>query len=66
MTVTKGIIIEIRTVVDLEKGKEIEVIQDKAPNPGVAVYLKLEMLTGDRVEIILETDLNQDPGHLLV
>ena len=66
MTATKGMVTEIRTTVDLEKGTEIGVAQEKVPNPEVAINLKTEMTIGDRVEIILETDLNQDPGPLLV
>ena len=61
-------VIEIRTVVGLEKGIEEGVAQEKVPNPVVAVDLKTEMRVGDRVEIILgiKTDLNQDPDHLLM
>ena len=66
MTVTKGMVTEIRTTVGQEKGIEIGVVQEKVPNPGVAINLKTEMKVGDRVEIILETDLNQDPGQLLM
>ena len=67
-TVTRGMVIEIRTAVGLEKGIEEGVAQEKVPNPGVAVDLKTEMRVGDRVEIILEikADLNQDPDHLLM
>ena len=52
---------EIRTTVGLEKGIEIEVVQEKVPNPEVAINLgiRVEMIVGDRVEIIPETDLNQ-------
>ena len=42
MTVTKGMVTEIRTAVGLEKGKEEGVAQEKVPNPGVAVDLKTE------------------------
>ena len=68
MTVTRGMVIEIRTVVGLEKGIEEGVAQEKVPNPGVVVDLKTKTRVGDRVGIILgiETDLNQDPGQLLV
>ena len=68
MTVTRSMVIEIRTMVGLEKGIEEGVAQEKVPNPGVAVDLKTEMRIGDRVGIILgiETDLNQDPGQLLM
>ena len=67
-TVTRGMVIEIRTTVGLEKGIEEGVAQEKVPNPGVVVDLKTEMRVGDRVEIILgiKTDLNQDPDHLLM
>ena len=50
-------------MVGLEKGIEIGVVQEKVPNPEVAINLKIgirvEMIIGDRVEIITETDLNQ-------
>ena len=48
--------------VGLEKGIEIGVVQEKVPNPEVEINLigiRVEMMIGDRVEIILETDLNQ-------
>ena len=65
MTVTKGMEIEIRTAVGLEKGIEIRVVQEKVPNPEVAISLRTEMIIGDRVEIILlETDLNQDQDQV--
>ena len=62
MIVTKGMEIEIRTTVGLEKGIEIGVAQEKVPNPEVAINLEIrvEMIIGDRVETILEIDLNQD------
>ena len=63
MTVTKGMETEIRTVVGLEKGIEIGVAQEKVPNPEVEINLirtRVEMIIGNKVEIILETDLNQD------
>ena len=71
MTVTRGMVTGIRTMVHLGKEIEIGVIgvaQEKAPNPGVVVDLKTEMRVGDRVGIIpeIETDLNQDPDHLLI
>ena len=68
MIVTKGMETEIRTTVGLEKGIEIGVAQVKIPKPEVAINLeiKVEMTIGDRVEIILETDLNQDPDQLLM
>ena len=46
MTVTRGMVIEIRIMVGLEKGVErgeIGVAQGKVPNPGVVVDLKAEM-----------------------
>ena len=61
--VTKGMEIEIMTVVGLEKGIEIGVVQEKVPNPEVEIDLigiRVEMKIGDRVEIILDTDLNRD------
>ena len=63
MTVTRGMVTEIRTVVGLEKGieiREIGVAQEKVLNPGVVVDLKTEMRVGDRVGVIpeIETDLN--------
>ena len=66
MTVTKGMVIEIRTAVGLEKETEIGVAQEKVPIQEEAINLRTEMRSGDRVEIILETDLNQDPDQLLV
>ena len=44
--VTKGMEIEIRTTVGLEKGIEIGVVQQKVPNPEVEINLK-----GIRVEM---------------
>ena len=68
MTVTKGMIIEIRTVVGLEKGIEIGVVQEKVPNPEVEINpgIRVEMIVGDKAEIILETDLNQDQDQVPV
>ena len=66
MIVTKCMVTEIRTAVGLEKGIEIGVAQEKVPNPEVAISLRTEMRVGDRVEIILGTDLNQEPGQLLM
>ena len=60
MTVTRGMKAEITTMVGLEKGIEIGVVQEKVPNPEVAINLKVEMIIEDKAEIILETDLNQD------
>ena len=62
MIVTKGMGIEIRTAVGLEKGIEIGVVQEKVPNPEGAINpigIRIEMIIGDKVEIIPETDLNQ-------
>ena len=66
MIVTRGMETEIRTTVGLEKEKGIEigVVQEKVPNPEVAIGPKAEMIIGDRVEMIQETDLNQDPDQL--
>ena len=64
MIVTKGMEIEIRTVVGLEKGVEIGVVQEKVPNPEVVINLRTEMIVGDEVEILPETDLNQDQDPL--
>ena len=53
---------EIRTAVGLEKGIEIGVVQEKVPNPKVEINpigIRVEMIIGDKVEILLETDLNQ-------
>ena len=63
MIVTKGMKAEMRTTVGLEKGIEIGVVQEKVPNPEVAINLgiRVEMIIGDKINIILETDLNQ--GH---
>ena len=68
MTITRGMVVEIRTAVGLEKGIEEGIAQEKVPNTGVAVDLKTEMRVGERVGIILgiETGLNQDPDHLLM
>ena len=66
MIVTNGMVTEIRTAVGLQKGIEEGVVQEQVPNPGVAVDCKTEMKVGDRVEMILQTDLNQDPGQLLI
>ena len=49
MIVTKGMEIEIRTVVGLEKGIEIGVVQENVLNPEVAVSLRTEVIIGDRV-----------------
>ena len=68
MIVTKGMEVEVRTVVGLEKGIEIRVVQEKVPNPELAINLILgiraEMIIGDKVEIIPETDLNQDQDQV--
>ena len=66
MIVSKGMEIEIRTAVGLEKGIEIGVVQEKVPNPELDIYLgiKVEMKIGDKVEIILETDLNQGQDEI--
>ena len=68
MTVTKDMEEEIRTTVGLEKGIEIGVVQEKAPNPEVEInlWIRGEMIIGDRVEIIPETDLNQDQDQVPV
>ena len=52
MIVTKCIEAEIRTMVGLEKGIEIGVVQEKVPNPEVAINLRVEMIIGDKAEII--------------
>ena len=64
MTVTRGMEAEIRTAVGLEKGIEIGVVQEKVPNPEVAINPRVDMITGDKVEIILETDQNQDQDQV--
>ena len=64
MIVTKGMETGIRTAVGLEKGIEIGVVQEKVPNPEVAISPKVEMIIGGRVEMILETDLNHDQDQL--
>ena len=66
MIVTKGMETDIRTTVGLEKGLEIGVVQEKIPNPEVVINPKVEMKVGDRVEMIQETDLNQDQDQLPV
>ena len=62
MTITRGMEIEIGTRVGLEKGIEIGVVQEKVSNPEVATNLgiRVEMIVGDSVGTILETDLNLD------
>ena len=55
MIVIKGMETEIRTVVGLEKGIEIGVVQEKVPNPKVEfnlIGIRVEMKIGDRVKII--------------
>ena len=68
--VTKGMETEIRTMVGLEKGIEIRVVQEKVPNPKVAITLiigiRVEMIIGDKVEIIPEIDLNQGHNQVLM
>ena len=64
MIVTTGMKAEIRTAVGLEKGIEIGVVQEKVPNPEVAISPKIEMIIEDRLEMIQETDLNQDEDQL--
>ena len=66
MTVTKGMEVENGTVVGLEKGIEIEVIQEKVPNSEVEINpgIRVEMIIGDKAEIILETDVNQDQDQV--
>ena len=67
--VTKGMETEIRTTVGLEKGIEIEAVQEKVPNPEVEINLigiRVEMKIEDRVEIIPETDLNQGQDQVPV
>ena len=66
MRVTRGMEAEIRTAVGLEKGIEIGVVQEKVPNPEVAINPRVEMITGGKAEIILETDLNQDQDQVPV
>ena len=43
-------------MVCLKKGKEIGVVQEKVPNLEVEIKNRIEMKTGDRVEIIQETE----------
>ena len=71
MTITRGMKSEIRITVDPETGiqmGEIGVAQEKVPNPEVVVDPQTEMRVGDRAEVMpeIETDLNQDPDHLLM
>ena len=71
MTVTRGLVTEIRTVVDPERGIEVRetgVAQEKVSNPGVVVDLKTDTRVEDRVKVMpeIETDLNHDPDPLLV
>ena len=48
MTVIRGIAIEIRTMVGLEKGTEIEVVQGKVPNPEVVTDLEIQSRNDSR------------------
>ena len=70
MTVRKGMETEIRTAVGLEKGTEIGVVQEKVPNPEVEINLiigiRVEMIIGDKVGTIVETDLNQGQDQVPV
>ena len=68
MTVTKGMKTEIRTTVGLEKKIEIGVVQEKVPNPEVEINLgiRVEMIVGDKAEIILQSDLNQDQDQVTI
>ena len=71
MTVTRGMVTEIRTVVDPERWiaiRETGVAQEKVSNPGVVVGLKTDTRVEEIVEVMpeIETDLNQDPDPLLV
>ena len=43
MIVTKGMEIKIRTTIYLEKGIEIEVVQEKIPNPEVEINLGIRV-----------------------
>ena len=55
--VTKGIETKVRTMAGL--GKEIGVVQEKVPNSEVEINIietRVEMKTGDRVEIVPETE----------
>ena len=66
MIVTKGMEVEIRTTAGLEKGIETGVVQEKVPNPEVAINLgiRVEMIIGDKVEIMPGIDLNQDQDQV--
>ena len=71
MTVTIGMVTEIRIMVDPETGieiGEIGVAHEKVPNLEVVVDPKIKMRVGDRVEVMpeIETGLNQDPDNLLM
>ena len=68
MIVTKGMEVEIRAAEGPEKETEIGVVQENVPNPEVAINLgiRVEMIIEDKVEIIQETDLNQDQDQVLV
>ena len=48
--VTKGIETEVKIMAD--PGKQIGVVQEKVPNLEVEIKTRIEMKTGDRVEII--------------
>ena len=59
MTVTKGMVTEIRNAAGPERDIKIEETgeaQKKVPYPGVVVDPKTEMRVGDRLEVIREID----------
>ena len=69
MIVIKGMEIEIRIATGLGKRRGIGVVQEKVPNPEVKINLigiRVEMVIGDKVEIIAETDLNQGQAQVLM
>ena len=64
MTVTKGMENKNQDHGRSKERTEIGVVQEKVPNPEVATNLRVEMIIADKVEIILETDLNQGPDQV--
>ena len=71
MAVIKGMVTEIRTMVDPRREIEIGgigVAPEKVPNPGAVADPKTETRSGDRVEIMSEigTGPSQDPDPLLM
>ena len=67
MIVARSMEIEIMIMEDPGREVEIGVVQEKVPDPGVAL-LKIEMMTGDKVGVTpeIKIDLSLDPDQALV